>query len=113
MKDADVPYMMAAYKKLCEAIAIYRGGKRDDDTLIYTQIAFKFITGIAFAQAVEKHTASLIADTITIFLAESNMECTCPPDWISEDCFQCNVDRDAKKQINARNNLLKQGVING
>ena len=112
MRDADVGLLMAPYKALCEVMVDYRGGKHDDDTLIYTQIAFKFITGVSFNEAVEKYSASLIAGTITIFLAEHNLECTCPPDWQSEDCFQCNVDRDAKKEIQARNNLLKQGVIN-
>ena len=102
---------MTAYQKLADAMVEYRGGKHDDDTLLYTQVAFKFIMGVSFTTAIEMYSPSTIAGALNLFLSNATFECTCPPDHEDFECFQCNVDRDAKKEIRARNNLMTKGVI--
>jgi hypothetical protein len=109
---ADAGIVMSAYRKLYDVMTDeYLNGDKANEAYTYTQVAFKFITGCTFEQAISRYSASLIAGTITIFLAECNMECTCPPDWMSEDCFPCNVDKQAKKELKAIHNLVAQGVI--
>jgi hypothetical protein len=108
----DTEIVMATYGKLYDVMVNeYLNGDKANEAYTYTQVAFKFITGCTFEQAIAKYSASLIAGTINIFLAEHDMECTCPPDWMSEDCFPCNVDKQAKKELKARHNLVRQGVL--
>lgn len=90
----------------------YLAGDPNDEASTYTRIAFKFIMGCDLHEAIAKYSSSTIMGALKLYLDNESMECECPPDHTSESCFQCVVDKQAKKELKARHNLVQQGVIN-
>jgi len=89
----------------------YLGGDPNDEASTYTRIAFKFIMGCGLDEAIMRYSPSTIMGALKLFLDNESMECECPPDRTSDACFQCSVDKQAKKELKARHNLVARGVI--
>ena len=109
----DKPNVTTAYALLYKIMKDeWLSGDKDNEAPTYTRIAFEYIMGCKLDEAIRRYTPATILGAVRLFLDNDSMECTCPPDWTSENCFECTVTKLASSEIRARDKMIRQGVLN-